>query len=294
MLRCVDGHCYDSRIHFSFDRVRGVTVLRKSAVEASMTAIAPEKSGSRAVADVRPPSMVERMTLILDAFDGPPTRLSLEEVAKRTNLPRSTAHRILDQLAKLDWLEHTSLGYGVGRRALGLGGGDNGHGQVRQAAAEHLHELHLRTGMVIHLAVLDGPDEVILDKLGGRFATALPSRVGGRIPAHQTPAGRAMLAFLDPEIVDGLLSDRLDNPVTARGWTLATLHQDLNRIRQRHGLSIDRTSNHPRWFAAAAVAVRGHDGQLASVSACPETGTPTLERAVPLLVEVGRRISRAL
>lgn len=43
-----------------------------------------------------------------------------------------------------------------------------------------------------------------------------------------TPVGRAMLAF-----------------------------QDLNRIRQRHGVSIDRTSDRPRWFAAAAVAIRG-------------------------------------
>jgi len=72
-----------------------------------------------------------------------------------------------------------------------------------------------------------------------------------------TPVGRAILAFLDPESVDGLLHDRLSNPVSARGRTLSTLHQDLNRIRQRHGVSIDRTSDRPRWFAAAAVAIRG-------------------------------------
>lgn len=261
-----------------------------------MTVTATERSRSLGTIEgARPSSMVERMTLILDAFDCPPTKLSLEELAGRTNLPRSTVHRILDQLVKLDWLERSSLGYGIGRRAHGLGvNTDSDHGHIRQAAAEHLRQLHLRTGMVIHLAVLDGPDELILDKLGGRFAASLPSRVGGRIPAHCTPAGRAMLAFLDPESVDGLLDDHLRNSASARGWSLSTLHQDLNRIRQRHGVSIDRASDRPRWFAAAAVAIRGADGQLASISVCPEQGARILDRAVPLLVEAGRRISRVL
>lgn len=40
-----------------------------------------------------PPSMVERMTLILDLFDRPHTHLALEGVAHRTGLPRSTADR---------------------------------------------------------------------------------------------------------------------------------------------------------------------------------------------------------
>ena len=43
-----------------------------------------------------PPSMVERMTLILDSFESPSARLTLEQVARATHLPRSTAHRILD------------------------------------------------------------------------------------------------------------------------------------------------------------------------------------------------------
>lgn len=66
-----------------------------------------------------PPSMVERMTLILDAFDGRAARLTLEEVACRTQLPRSTVHRILDQLVKLDWsITHRSAtASGVARSA---------------------------------------------------------------------------------------------------------------------------------------------------------------------------------
>ena len=48
--------------------------------------------------------------------------------------------------------------------------------------------------MVVHLTVLDGPDVVDLDKVGGRFAAAIPSRVGGHAPAHCTAGGKAILA----------------------------------------------------------------------------------------------------
>jgi DNA-binding IclR family transcriptional regulator len=114
-----------------------------------------------------PPSMVERLTLILDEFESRATRLTLEDVARRTHLPRSTAHRILDQLVQLCWLEHTAFGYRLGSRALGLGGRDNGHGEIRGAAAPLLHELQIKTGMVVHLAILDGAQVHYLDKVGG-------------------------------------------------------------------------------------------------------------------------------
>src|SRR5699024_5813688 len=61
-----------------------------------------------------PPSMVERMTLILDSFDGRRDRLTLEDVARRTELPRSTTHRIVDQLVRLRWLPRTAAGYALG------------------------------------------------------------------------------------------------------------------------------------------------------------------------------------
>ncbi len=81
-----------------------------------------------------PASMVERMTLILDAFDDMSSRLTLEEVACRTHLPRSTVHRILDQMVRLDWIDHASFGYCLGRRAKAMGEGDGGHIRIREAA----------------------------------------------------------------------------------------------------------------------------------------------------------------
>ncbi|MBE2997108.1 IclR family transcriptional regulator [Nocardiopsis sp. HNM0947] len=239
-----------------------------------------------------PASMVERMTLIMDEFIGSFTRLTLEDVARRTRLPRSTAHRILDQLVRLHWLEHSSLGYSLGPRALGLGGPDGSHGEIREAAAPLLHDLHLRTGAVVHLAVLDGADVYYLDKVGGRFATAVPSRVGGRAPAHSTALGKAMLALLEPEEVDARIGARIHRLTNRTIGETAILHQELNRIRRRHGLAFERGECFPD-IACVSAAVRGPEGAVASISLVGDLRTP-LERTAPLVVEAARRTSLAL
>ncbi|WP_248964162.1 IclR family transcriptional regulator [Sphaerisporangium perillae] len=239
-----------------------------------------------------PPSMVERMTLIMDEFTGRSTRLTLEDVARRTHLPRSTAHRILDQLVRLDWLDHTSFGYSLGKRALGLGGRDGSHGEIREAAAPLLHRLQIRTGMVVHLAVLDGSDVFYLDKVGGRFATSVPSRVGGRAPAHCTALGKAILAWLEPEQVDALIGGSISRLTNQTIADINTLHQELNRIRQRQGLAFERGECFPD-ISCVAAAIRGQEGPVASISLVGDARTP-LEKVAPLVLDAVRQTALAL
>lgn len=239
-----------------------------------------------------PPSMVERITLILDAFDDGVARLTLEEITCRTQLPRSTVHRILDQLVKLDWVQHASFGYCLGRRALRLGG-DGVHNQTRSAAAPLLHELHLQTGMIVHLAVLDGRETVYLDKVGGHFAAAVPSRVGGRALAHSTAGGKAILAWIAPERVDALFGATLPRCTENTISEIAILHQELNRIRQRRGLASERGES-ARGVACVAAAIRGHEGPLGSIALCGDIRTAQLERVAPLVVDAARVVSRSL
>ncbi|MEQ6900937.1 IclR family transcriptional regulator [Nocardioides sp. YIM 152588] len=251
-------------------------------------------AGASRVGDERalPPSMVERMTLILDAFATPSTRLTLEQVSRATHLPRSTAHRILDQLVRLHWLSHSSVGYGLGARSLGLGGTGGNHLELREAAAAPLHELLVRTGLVVHLAVLEGSEIRYLDKMGGRFAGGIPSRVGGTAPAHSTALGKAMLAWLPAEDVDVQIQPALGPKTDRTICDIATLHRELIRIRDRHGLAFERGECFSD-IACAAAAVRGPDGPVAAISLVGDTGTP-LERIAPLVLDAARQVTRAL
>lgn len=99
---------------------------------------------------VRPqPSMVTRMTVILDTFDTPHRSRSLHDIAARTGLPRSTAHRILEQLVELGWVERCVTGYQLGWRASNLSSRANEDSRLRTEAAPHIHELAVQSQLGI-------------------------------------------------------------------------------------------------------------------------------------------------
>src|ERR1700691_1086033 len=124
-----------------------------------------------------PSAVIDRISLVLDAFDGP-GRLSLAQVVRRTGLPRSSAHRMLERLVQLRWLRRSGRDYELGMRLVELGSLAVHQDRLVRAARPLLGELHLATGLVVHLAVLDGPDVVYLEKVGDRLASAIPTRVG--------------------------------------------------------------------------------------------------------------------
>ncbi len=239
-----------------------------------------------------PPSVVDRMTLIMESFGDVHTRLTLEEIAGRTGLPRSTSHRILERLVKLAWLGRHGRVYCLGDRALGLGGREEGHTALRSVAFPLLHALAMRTDMVVHLAVLDGTDVVYVDKFGGRAASGVPSVVGGRAPAWCTAAGKAILAWLPAEQVDSRLQHGLHKRTTRSIDALGVLHMELNRIRNRHGLAFERGECFPN-IACAGMAVRGPDGPIAGVSLVGDAQAP-LERLAPLMVNTVHAISEKM
>ncbi|MFI6338929.1 IclR family transcriptional regulator [Streptomyces sp. NPDC050535] len=235
---------------------------------------------------------MERVTLIMDLFERPQTRLTLETVSRRTGLPRSTTHRILDQLVRLDWLRHSASGYLLGPRALGLGGREIGHSTLRAAAAPHLLELAVRTKMVVHLAVLDGPEIYYLDKAGGRAAVDIPSRVGGRAVAHCTGLGKAMLAWLSPEEIDARYAQVIGRRTPHSIGHLDALHRELGSVRRRDGLAIDRGECFPD-IACVGLAIRGPDGPVAAISAVGDGSSP-VERIAPLVVNAVRAVTEEL
>lgn len=239
-----------------------------------------------------PPSMVERMTLILDAFPQRSSRLTLEDVARATHLPRSTAHRILDQLVRLQWVEHTSFGYSLGRRSLQLGGGSDDASDLRSAASPFLHTLMLRTGMTVHLATLDEGRVHYLDKIGGRFATSVPSRVGGYAPAHSTALGKSMLAWLSPESVEARIGATMPQMTMSTIVDLNGLHHELSRIRSRRGLAMERGECFAN-IACAAAAIHAPEGPIGAISLVGEAGIQ-LERVAPLVLDAARQVSLAL
>ena len=120
-----------------------------------------------------PSAVIDRISLVLDAFDGP-GRLWLAQVVRRTGLPRSSAHRMLERLVQLRWLRRHGRDYELGMRLVELGSLAVHQDRLHSAAQQYLHELHRATGLVVHMAVLDGADVVYLEKIAGGSGRRFP------------------------------------------------------------------------------------------------------------------------
>jgi DNA-binding IclR family transcriptional regulator len=192
--------------------------------------VAPRKTWETRETKETPSAVIDRISLVLDAFDGP-GRLTLAQIVRRTGLPRSSAHRMLERLVQLRWLRRSGRDYELGMRLVELGSLAVHQDRLVRAASPLLGELHRATGLVAHLAVLDGPDIVYLDKVG----TGLPTRVGGRQPAHCTAVGKAILAYRDQDA-------ELDLRVRKTKYSISTSSQlaaELAKVRA-HGVAFER------------------------------------------------------
>lgn len=177
---------------------------------------------------IAPSAVIDRVSLVLDAFDGP-GRLTLAQIVRRTGLPRSSAHRMLERLVQLRWLRRSGRDYELGMRLVELGSLAVHQDRVHRAAMPVLHELHRATGLVVHLAVLDGSDVVYLEKVGDRMMAAIPTRVGGRNPAHCTAVGKSMLAAGGEDVLDSFTAELLPRKTKYSISTLASCERSSPR-----------------------------------------------------------------
>jgi len=240
-----------------------------------------------------PVSMVARIAVIMRVFDEPGARFRLDEVTVRAGLPRSTVHRILDQLLVTGWIQRRPDGYSLSAGASAARHSLAEHPELRSVAAPVLNRLHLDTGLIVHLGVLVGADVLILDRIAGRAPSGLPTRVGGRVPAHATALGKAMLAELSAEDVDALYAPGMLKRTPRTIEDLPTLHQELGRIRSRRGLAYE---NQELVLGASAVAAPVHDedGLLGAISIGGPLPLEKLERLGPLMLRAAAHVTQRL
>jgi IclR family acetate operon transcriptional repressor len=223
----------------------------------------------------------------------------LTDIARVTNLPVSTAHRILQELVAVGWArEGRGRTYSLGARLLSLPARSSGNEELARLARPALRDLSARTGRTVHFALLEGDEAVYIDKIeGGRQAYAMKSRIGGSIPLHCTAIGKALLAAMSDEEVRAI-AHRTGLPrLTERTITdPGDLIKHLATVRER-GYSVDDEENetHTRCIGAAIVDHRGDPIGGVSVSSLVFDLTgPEVRQMAPQVVEAARQVSAGL
>jgi DNA-binding IclR family transcriptional regulator len=178
-------------------------------------------------------SVTGKAFALLDAFAGDRAELTLAELCRATGLPASTAHRLTGELVRWGGLQRMPDGrYRVGLRLWEIATRSPGSQGLREVAMPYLQDLYDVTKEHVQLAVPDGAEVLIVEKISERSAVGTVGRAGGRLPLHASAVGKAILAFSDVPTQEAVLAGELD-AYTARTHTSgARLRTELAHVRR--------------------------------------------------------------
>ena len=225
--------------------------------------------------------MAGRISMLIAAFDANAPTLTLSQLTERTGLPKSTVHRMADQLVEFRWLERTASGYRLGIRFFEVGGLVASRSHLRERALPFLQDLQSATGHSVHLGILEGTDVVILEKIWGHGTPTLPTRVGGRMPAHCTAAGKALLAFAPEKVIDEVLAHGLERRTGRTIVVPELVRQELATVRTAHWAL--ETEENVAGLRCVAAPIRGAGRAIAAVSVSGPVLKVDVTKVVPLV-----------
>lgn len=188
-----------------------------------------------------PVGVIGKVLRILELLDHSPNGLQLREIAMKTEINKSTAHRFVSHLESEGYLFRDDIGtYMVGAKLASLGTGVGSQAMLCRICRPILESLRSVTEETVNLGVLDGAQIVYLDVLESPNTFRLASPVGSRRPALSTSLGKAIIANLrDAQQREEILNSVQTAPVTVlKPSRIPKLRKELREICE-DGFSLD-------------------------------------------------------
>jgi DNA-binding IclR family transcriptional regulator len=210
---------------------------------------------------------VKRALDILEMLAGSDKGLTLSEMARNLNVPRSSAFYILDTMEGLGYVQrnHGRGRYSFTFKLFELVNSNLTGADIREPAAPHLRCLVEQTGLTVHLGVLAQNEVVLIGKWSPPGRPTVPTWIGKRMPWHCTGTGKALMAYapeaqLNAAIRRGLVRYNENTIVCA-----TRMKQDLQRVRTL-GYSLDDEEETLGLRCIGAPVFRGGSSPVAAFS----------------------------
>lgn len=165
---------------------------------------------------------------VILAFDDATPRMTLSEVAAKTDMNRARARRFLLTLHALGYVRKQHRHFELAPKALQLGYAFLSANNYRSVIQQHLEDITQRIGESSSLGVLDDGEVIYVARSAAPHRLmAISLSIGTRLPAVATSMGRVLLAQLPTAELDALLA-----ATTLRAHTEHTI-TDPQALRER-------------------------------------------------------------
>jgi DNA-binding IclR family transcriptional regulator len=236
-------------------------------------------------------SVVDRVVRVVAAFPDGVSVLPLAELAARAELPLTTAHRLVRQMAEHGLLE-TGAGGSVrlGLRLWELVNRNSPTLALRQAAMPFMEDVQHVLNQNVNLALLDGWEALFVERLSRRGSVANRAQIAGRLPVHVSSAGLVLMSH-QPRSVQGQYLAQFTDP--AEKVAAAGVRSMLSEAARQGYAQLSGVIDPDTWGIAVPVL----DGKMRAVAALGVVvplQEVRLQALVPALQTAARGIARRL
>ncbi len=227
---------------------------------------------------------VSRAMRILELVAESQRGLTLSEITRRLGLPKSSTHVLLRTLEGSGYLKSSKVTgkFCFGLKMVSLSKTALENLDLREQARPFLQDLMVRSGLTVHLAILEGAEAVIIEKVEAPGMLRLATWVGRRLDANSSGVGKALLAFAGEEIADQRFTGR---PLARNNKNTISsperLARELKKVRER-GYSFEDEEGEIGFRCVGAPICDSGDRAVAAISIAGTTSQISNERLTKL------------
>jgi DNA-binding IclR family transcriptional regulator len=179
---------------------------------------------------------VGRALAIFDAYDNEHLSLSLQDIAERIRMPKTTAFRLVATLERAGFLiRMDNQQYCLSLKMVRLGGLVRSTLSIREIARPVMLQVNEQTSETITLNTIVGTDRMVLEVVDTPSPLMSMARLGQHQPMFLGASSRILMAHMEPAELDRVLK------VTAAGvdFDRPAFDRELARF-QRQGYALSR------------------------------------------------------
>src|ERR1700751_3234269 len=262
----------------------GRNVIRRKDAEPKASAVAEPRDGGV--------QSVDRALLILETLAEDDEGYRLSDLAVRTGLSTSTAHRLLTTLEKRRFVQFdpTCSKWHVGAQSFAVGATFTRRRNFVALAMPYLRKLRDQTRETANLAVVDDASIIVLTRVESREIMRSLTKVGGRVAMVASGVGKAVLATYADDDVSAIIRRHGMPRLTEKSIVRASdLFRELATVREQ-GYAVDDEAARMGLRCVAAVVYSDCSEPLAAISVSGMTSRVTDDR-LPMLGRMVRDVA---
>jgi DNA-binding IclR family transcriptional regulator len=211
-----------------------------------------------------------------------------------TGLPHATVRRLALELVEAGALDRTPDGaFTVGIRLWQVGTLAPLSVLLRAAALPFMDDLHTALRQHVQLAVREGTEAVLVERLSAGNAVDVISRLGGRLPLHSSGVGKVLLAHAGPELLEQVIAQGLPAYTERTVTDPMRLRAMLAECRET-GVAVVRQETTPGADSVATRVLNADGEVVAALPVVVSAGSVDLRAVRPAVIASGLAVSRSL